>query len=80
MMLEVGALVDATLERITMDAVPQPVSATLDAEASGFEPTFDEKSTRDGGSTIVSEFEGQEVDLEINEDGSGFADRADTAA
>jgi uncharacterized membrane protein YkoI len=82
--IEVDVLADGTLEEveeeIAMEAVPQPVSATLESEASGFEPTYIEKSTRADGA-IVYEFEGQlegqEVDLEINEDGSGFVNNAD---
>ena len=85
-MIEVDVLADGTLEEVeeevAMDAVPEPVSATLDAEASGFEPSFIEKSTREDGS-IVYEFEGQlegrEVDLEIGEDGSGFVRNEDAA-
>ena len=87
MMLEVDVLADGTVEEIEeeilMDAVPQPVSATLEAEAAGLEPTFVEKSTREDGATIVYEFEGmldgQEVDIEINEDGSGFVNNSDMA-
>ena len=85
MMLEVDVLADGTVEEIeeeiTMEEVPQAVSATLDSEASGLEPSFIEKSTREDGATIVYEFEGtldgQEVDIEINEDGSGFVNNAD---
>lgn len=84
--VEVDVLADGTLEEVeeevAMEAVPQQVSATLDSEASGLQPSYVEKSTRAGG-TIVYEFEGQldgrEVDIEINEDGSGFVDNADAA-
>ena len=87
MMLEVDVLADGTVEEIeeevAMDAVPQPVSATLDSELSGFQPEFIEKSTRDDGATIVYEFEGQHegqpIDVEINEDGSNFQRIEDTA-
>ena len=85
MMLEVDVLADGTIEEIeeeiAMEALPQAVSATLDAEAAGLEPSFVEKSTRDDGATIVYELEGtldgQEVDVEINEDGSGYVNNAD---
>ena len=87
MMLEVDVLADGTIEEIeeeiTMEEVPQAVSAALDSEASGLEPSFVEKSTREDGATIVYEFEGmldgQEVDIEINEDGSGFVNNSDMA-
>ena len=85
--LEVDVLADGTVEEIEeeidMEAVPQPVSATLDAEVPGMEPSFIEKSTRDDGATVVYEFEGtldgQEVDVEVNEDGSGFVNNSDMA-
>lgn len=82
--VEVDVMADGTLdeieEEVAMEAVPQPVAATLDAEAAGLQPTMIEKSTRADGA-IVYEFEGQldgqEVDIEINEDGSGFTNTAD---
>ena len=85
MAIEVDVLADGTLEEVEeevgMEAVPQQVAATLDQEVPGLQPAFIEKSTRPGG--IVYEFEGQlegqEVDIEINEDGSGFVNNADTA-
>lgn len=85
MSIEVDVLADGTVEEIeeevNMEAVPQQVSATLDQEVPDFQPTFIEKSTREDGSLIVYEFEGQhdgqEVDIEINEDGSGFVNNAD---
>ena len=87
-MIEVDVLADGTVEeieeQIDMEAVPQPVSATLDSEVPGLDPTFIEKSTRDDGATIVYEFEGelegQPVDVEIDEDGSGFVNNADMAS
>ena len=87
MSLEVDVLADGTIEEIeeeiTMEQVPQAVSATLDAEVSGMEPSFIEKSTREDGSLIVYEFEGtldgQEVDVEVNEDGSNFVRNEDAA-
>ena len=86
-MIEVDVLADGTFEeieeQIDMEAVPQPVSAMLDFAVPGMEPTFIEKSTRDEGSTIIYGFEGQlggqPVDVEIDEDGSGFVNNADMA-
>ena len=87
MAIEVDVLADGTLEEIeeevAMDAVPQPVSAALDGELPGFEPSFVEKSTREDGSLIVYEFEGQhegqEIDVEIDEDGSNLVRNEDAA-
>ena len=87
MMLEVDVLADGTVEEIeeevAIDAVPEAVRATLDAEVPGMEPSFVEKSTREDGAQIVYEFEGthdgQEVDVEVNEDGSNFVRNEDAA-
>lgn len=84
---EVDVLADGTLEEIeeeiAMDALPEAVSSALEAELAGFEPSYIEKSTRDDGSTIVYEFEGehegQAIDAEIAEDGSNFTMNEDVA-
>lgn len=84
---EVDVLADGTLEEIeeeiAMDALPEAVSSALEAELAGFEPEYIEKSTREDGSTVVFEFEGQHegqaIDAEINEDGSNFVMNEDMA-
>lgn len=88
MAYEVDVLADGTIEeieeQIEMDAVPEAVKSALEAEMAGFEPEFIEMSTREDGALIVYEFEGmheeQEVDVEINEDGSNFMMNEDTEA
>lgn len=86
MMLEVDVLADGTIEEIEeeieMSAVPEAVSTTLMENLEGFEPTTVEKSTREGD-MVVYEFEGmsdgQEIDVEINEDGSNYTMNEDSA-
>ena len=85
MMVEVDVLEDGTIEEIereiAMDALPAEVAAALEAELPGFTPTMIEESTRQDGS-VVYEFEGtyeQEIDAEINADGTGFMQNEDTA-
>lgn len=81
--LEIDVLADGTVEEIEeeieMGDLPEPVRATLDTELSGFEPSMIEKSTRPD--KVVYEFEGmvdgQEIDAEIDEDGSNFMQAGD---
>ena len=81
--LEIDVLADGTVEEveeeIEMGDLPEPVLATLDSELSGFEPAMIERSTRPD--KIVYEFEGmhdgQEIDAEIDEDGSNFMQAGD---
>ncbi len=87
MMLEVDVLADGTVEeierQIAIEDVPEAVMTTLNAELPGFEPSFIEESTREGGATVVYEFEGtfegEEIDAEINADGTGFTRNEDMA-
>ena len=87
MAIEVDVLADGTVEEveeeIEMSEVPQEVTAALEQNLAGFQPSFIEKSTRDDGATVVYEFEGQhdgkEIDAEINADGSNFTMNEDTA-
>ena len=85
MMVEVDVLEDGTFEElereIAMDSLPAEEAAALEAELPGFTPTMIEESTRQDGS-VVYEFEGtyeQEIDAEINADGTGFMQNEDTA-
>lgn len=85
--IEVDVLADGTIEEVEeeIDAseLPQEVSAALEENLAGFQPSYIEKSTRDDGATVVYEFEGEhngkEIDAEINEDGSNFSMNEDTA-
>lgn len=85
---EVDVLADGTVEEIeeeiTMEEVPEEVTAALEENATGFEPSYIERSTREDGEMIVYEMEGmmdgQEVDIEINEDGSNYTMNEDSAA
>ena len=82
---EVDVLEDGTVEEveeeISADELPQAVQDALAADASDMQPTLIEKSTRDSG--IVYELEGtldgNEVDAEINEDGTGLTINDDMA-
>ena len=84
---EVDVLEDGTIEEveeeIEMSEVPEAVTATLEENLSGFEPSYIERSTREEGSQVVYEFEGTheggEVDVEINEDGSNYTMNEDAA-
>lgn len=84
---EVDVLEDGTVdeieEEIEMSEVPEAVTATLEENLSGFEPSYIERSTREGGAQIVYEFEGThegtEIDVEINEDGSNYTMNEDAA-
>ncbi|WP_168217466.1 PepSY domain-containing protein [Paracoccus liaowanqingii] len=88
MMFEIDVLEDGTVEEIEeeveMSAVPEEVSAALEENLPGFQPDFIEKSTRpaDDG-RVVYEFEGShdgnDVDVEINEDGTNYMMNEDTA-
>ena len=87
MALEIDVMEDGSIdeveEEIAMDDVPSAVSEALDTELAGFEPARVERSTRSDGA-IVYEFEGTnggaEIDVEINEDGTGFVMNEDSAA
>lgn len=87
MMLEVDVLADGTVEeverQIAMEAVPEAVVSTLNQELAGFKPDVIEESTRDDGKTVIYEFEGkhegEEIDVEINADGTGFTRNEDMA-
>jgi hypothetical protein len=84
--VEVDVLEDGTFEElereIAMDALPPEVTAALEQELPGLQPATIEESTRPDGA-VIYEFEGthegQEIDAEINADGSGFSLNADTA-
>ena len=86
MTVEVDVLEDGTFEElereIAMDALPPEVVAALEQELPGFQPTTLEESTRPDGA-VIYEFEGthegQEIDAEIQADGTGFMQNEDTA-
>ena len=81
---EVDVMEDGTVEeverQIEASALPAEVAAALEAEMAGFTPDYVEESTRADGA-VVYEFEGthegQEIDAEINADGSGFTQNND---
>jgi hypothetical protein len=83
---EVDVMEDGTIEeveeQIEASELPEAVSDALDTNLAGFTPDYVERSTRADGA-IVYEFEGthegQTIDAEINEDGSGFMMNEDTA-
>jgi hypothetical protein len=86
MMVEVDVLEDGTFEElereISMEALPTEVTTALEAELPGFAPAMIEESTRPDG-VVIYEFEGshqgQEIDAEIQADGTGFVQNEDTA-
>ena len=83
---EVDVMEDGTIEeveeQIEASELPEAVSDALDTNLAGFTPDYVERSTRADGA-IVYEFEGthegQEIDAEINADGSGFTQNDDSA-
>lgn len=79
--LENGALEEIEME-VEMSEVPVTVVAALERTAPGFEPTYIEMSVRNGGGYFVYEFEGQfdgqEVDIEIDEGGDVLVFAGDT--
>lgn len=85
--IEVDVLADGTVEDVEeetdMSEVPQEVSAAPEQNLAGFQPKFIEKSTRDDGDTVIYEFEGEpdgeQIDTEIESDGSNFTMNEDTA-
>lgn len=79
--MEDGSIEEVEME-IMMEAVPAEVSAALEAEMPGFEPTYIEESTRPEGVIVYEfegEFDGQTIDAEINADGTGFMMNEDAA-
>lgn len=86
MNLEIDVTQDGTIDeiekQIEASALPAEVQSALDAELAGFEPTMVEESTRADGH-VVYEFEGmhdgQDVDVEINADGTGYTLNGDLA-
>jgi len=84
--IEIDVLEDGALEEIEMELdmseVPVTVITTLEKAAPGFEPTYIEMSVRNGGGYFVYEFEGefdgQEVDIEIDEGGDILVFAGDT--
>ena len=83
---EIDVMEDGSIEEIEteidMAALPAEVTATMEAEMAGLEPTYVEMSERPEG-VVVYEFEGMmdgaNVDAEIAADGTGF-EMADDAA
>ncbi len=85
---EIDVLEDGTVEeieeQIEMTALPESVTAALEAEMAGFQPEYIEKSTRPAeNNAVFYEFEGmhdgKEIDAELAEDGTGFMMNDDTA-
>lgn len=84
--IEIDVLEDGSLDEIEMEldwnAVPVAVANSLQNTAPGFEPTYIELSVREGGGVFVYEFEGefdgQEVDIEIDESGDVLVFTGDT--
>lgn len=84
--IEIDVFEDGSLDEIEMELdwndIPAAVANSLQNAAPGFEPTYIELSVRDGGSLFVYEFEGefdgQEVDIEIEESGDVLVFKGDT--
>lgn len=84
--IEIDVLDDGALEEIEMELdiseVPVTVITALEQAAPGFEPAYIEMSVRNGGGYFVYEFEGEfdgeEVDIEIDEGGDILVFAGDT--